>query len=111
MMHELSLTQNLLDVALKNAAGRRIMHVNLSIGEFSDERKDAIQFYWDDLAKGTNAEAAQLHFQLMVAEAKCLDCETVFHPEDGATFCPKCRNHRLKLIRGDDVQLESIDVE
>jgi hydrogenase nickel incorporation protein HypA/HybF len=110
-MHELSLTQNLLDLALKHAAEKRIVHVNLLIGEFSDEREEAIQFYWDDLAKGTPAEGAELHFQRVDAEMKCLECETVFHPAEEAALCPNCGSRRLKLLSGDDVKLESIDVE
>jgi len=110
-MHELSLTENLLDVTLENAGTRKIIHVNLLIGEFSHEREESIQFYWDDLAKGTSAENAQLLFKRVDAEMKCLACETVFHPEDEAAFCPNCQSHRLTLLSGDDVKLESIDVE
>jgi len=110
-MHELSLTENLLDVTLENAGTRKIIHVNLLIGEFSHEREESIQFYWDDLAKGTPAENAQLLFKRVNAEMKCLACETVFHPDDEAAFCPNCQSHRLKLLSGDDVKLESIDVE
>jgi len=110
-MHELSLTENLLDVTLENAGTRKIIHVNLLIGEFSHEREESIQFYWDDLAKGTSAENAQLLFKRVDAEMKCLACETVFHPEDEAAFCPNCQSHRFTLLSGDDVKLESIDVE
>jgi hydrogenase nickel incorporation protein HypA/HybF len=110
-MHELSLTENLLDVTLENAGTRKIIHVNLLIGEFSHEREESIRFYWDDLAKGTSAENAQLLFKHVDAEMKCLACETVFHPEDEVAFCPNCQSHRLTLLSGDDVKLESIDVE
>ncbi|MDP1548002.1 MAG: hydrogenase maturation nickel metallochaperone HypA [Anaerolineales bacterium] len=110
-MHELSLTQNLLEIALQNAGDKRIVRVNLLMGELSDEREESIQFYWDDIAKGTLAEKAVLHFQRVQAEMKCLDCETVFHPTEIVAACPSCRSHRLTLVSGDDVKLESIDVE
>jgi hydrogenase nickel incorporation protein HypA/HybF len=110
-MHELPLTQNLLEIALKNAGGQRIVHVNLAIGEFSDEREEAIQFYWDDISKGTPAESAQLHFRRVEAEMRCLACETRFHPQAEAALCPNCQSHRLRLLSGADVKLESIDVE
>ncbi|HXF85636.1 MAG TPA: hydrogenase maturation nickel metallochaperone HypA [Anaerolineales bacterium] len=110
-MHELSLTRNLLEIVLKHAGARRILHVNLLIGEFSHEREEAIRFYWDHLAKGTPAEHAALNFRRVEAEMKCLDCETVFHPEGEAVFCPRCQSQRLKWMRGDAVRLESIDVE
>jgi len=110
-MHELSLTQNLLDIALKNAGGRKLAYVNLSIGEFSDEREEAIKFYWDELSKGTSAESALLRFRRVDAEMECRNCGTIFHPDDEATLCPGCQSHRLKLLCGDNVKLESIDVE
>jgi hydrogenase nickel incorporation protein HypA/HybF len=110
-MHELSLTQNLLEIALKHAGDKRIVRVNLLMGELSDEREESIQFYWNDIAKGTLAENAGLHFQRVQAEMKCLDCETVFHPAEIMVVCPGCGSHRLKLISGDDVRIESIDVE
>jgi hydrogenase nickel incorporation protein HypA/HybF len=110
-MHELSLTQNLLDIALRHAGGKRLRQVNLLIGEFSDEREEAIRFYWADLARGTAAHGAQLHFQRVEAQMQCLACETVFHPAEADALCPACGSHRLKLLSGDDVRLESIDVD
>ena len=110
-MHELSLTQNILDIALKHAGAQKILRVNLLIGQLSDEREESIQFYWNDLAKGTLAQEAELHFQYVDAEMKCLECGTVFHPKEETIVCPSCQSHRLKLISGDDVKIESIDVE
>ena len=110
-MHELSLTQNILNTVLKYAETGQIKHVNLLIGEFSDEREESIRFYWDDLVKGTPIQNAQLCFRQADAEMQCLDCETIFHPEEETITCPKCQSYRLTLCCGDDVRLESIDVE
>jgi hydrogenase nickel incorporation protein HypA/HybF len=99
VVHELSLTQNLLEIALQNAGEKRIVRVNLLMGELSDEREESIQFYWDDISKGT------------LAEMKCLECEAVFQPSEPVVVCPICEGRRLKLISGDDVRIESIDVE
>jgi len=110
-MHELSLTQNILNLALQNAGEKRILRVNLRVGQFSDEREESIEFYWNDLAKGTLAQDAELHFQRVKAELKCLECGTLFCSEEEASTCPHCFSHRLKLLSGDDVRLDSIDVE
>lgn len=110
-MHELSLTQNILDVALKNAGNNRIVRVNLLIGQFSDEREEAIRFYWDDLAKDTPAQSAELSFKWVNAEMQCLECNTVFQPAEETAVCPGCQSYRVKLLSGDDVRLDSIDVE
>lgn len=110
-MHEFSLTQNILKTALDHAEARKILRVNLSIGVFSHEREESIRFYWDELAKGTLAQESELHFQSVNAEMKCLECDADFQPKEETSFCPNCQSHRLKLISGDDVKLESIDVE
>jgi hydrogenase nickel incorporation protein HypA/HybF len=110
-MHEFSLTQNLLDIALKNADSKRIVHVNLLIGPFSDDREESIRFYWRDLARGTLGEGAELHFQRVKAEMKCLECGATFNLEDNGSLCVYCQSNRLQLLSGDEVRLASIDVE
>jgi len=110
-MHELSLTQNILDHASKHAGEKRILRVNLLIGQFSDEREESIQFYCNDPAKDALARDAELHSQRVGAEMKCLACGTIFHPEEETSLCPHCFSHRLKLLSGDGVRLDSIDVE
>jgi len=113
-MHELSVTQTILETALKHAAqasAKKILHVNLLLGQFSDEREESIQFYWDDLAKGTPAQGATLHFERFPAEMCCRDCGFTFQPTEETGTCPACLSRRLHLISGDDVKMESIDVE
>ena len=110
-MHEFSLTQNILELALQHAGAKKILHVNMLIGQLSDEREDSIRFYWEDLAKGTLAQEAALHFQYVDAEMKCRECGTVFHTKEETCLCPSCQSHRLILLSGDDVKVESIDVE
>ena len=110
-MHEFSITQSLLDIALKNANSKRIVHVNLLIGPFSEEREESIQFYWRDLAKGTPGEGAKLHFKYIDAELKCLECGGTFNLESDEPLCIYCHSDRLQLLSGDEVRLESMDVE
>ena len=110
-MYEFSITQKLLDVALKEAKTRRIVNVNLLIGSFSEEREESIQFYWRDLARGTPGEDAELHFQHVEADLKCIGCGGGLSLEDEGSICKYCQNDRLQLLNGEDVKLESIEVE
>jgi hydrogenase nickel incorporation protein HypA/HybF len=110
-MHEFSITQKLLDVALKEAETRRILNVNLLIGSFSEEREESIQFYWRDLARGTSGESAELHFQHVEADMKCFGCGGALSLEDEGSLCRYCQNDRMQLPSGEDVKLESIEVE
>jgi Zn finger protein HypA/HybF involved in hydrogenase expression len=110
-MHELSLTQNLLGHALKNANSKRIVNVNLWIGPFSDDREESIKFYWRDLAKGTPGEEAQLHFQHVTVDTKCMACGGTFSLDDDRSICMYCHTNGSPLLGEDEVKLESIDVE
>ena len=110
-MHELYLTQNLLETALNSADSKRIVKVNLLIGPFSDDREESIQFYWRDLAKGTLGEGAKINFEHVQVEMKCLECGGTFLLEGEGSLCVYCQSQQLQLLDGEEVKLESVDLE
>ena len=110
-MHELSVTQSVLDIAVKNAGTRKIKQINLVIGQFSSIVDDSIQFYWDIISKDTPAEGSILHFERIPGEMTCQACGHVFRPI-GETFnCPACSSPLVKITKGEEFQVDSIDVE
>jgi len=110
-MHEFRITQNLLDVALQKAKSRQIVNVNLLIGSFSEEREESIQFYWRYLSKGTRGENARLHFEHVEADLKCFGCGGTLGFDGEGSMCRYCQNDRLQLLNGEEVKLDSIEVE
>jgi len=113
-MHELSVTQNLLEIALRHAEkanAKRIIHLNLVIGELAAIVDDSVQFYWDFISRDTIAEGAQLHFDRRAAMLHCSQCGHTF-PLNGSDYrCPVCRDSRVTASGGDEFRLESIEVE
>lgn len=110
-MHELSITQGILDIALTNAGARKIKKINLVIGQFSSIVDDSVQFYWDIISKDTLAEGSMLHFERIPGEMTCCACGHVFRP-NGETFtCPSCSSISVRISKGNEFQVESIDVE
>ncbi len=110
-MREFTITQNILDAAIKKARTRRILNVHLQIGAFSDEREESIRFYWQDLAKGTPGDGATLHFQHVNADMKCFGCGGALVFDDGSSICSYCQNDSTQWSSGEDVKLERIEVE
>lgn len=112
-MHELPVTQSILDIALRHAGqagAKRITDLHIILGELSTNVDDSIQFYWDIIARGTIAEGARLHFVRIPAKMQCLDCIQEYVP--GEEFlCPACRSTRVKVIAGDEFRLDAIDVD
>jgi hydrogenase nickel incorporation protein HypA/HybF len=112
-MHELSVTQNILEIALRHAeqaGAQRILSLNLAIGELTSIVDDSVQFYWDIIAKDTIAEGSALHFKRLPAELLCLDCNNRYSPADDLFTCPACQSAHLQIVAGRDFFLESIDV-
>lgn len=111
-MHEMAITQSILDIALRYANGAgRVTQLNLVIGDLSSVVDDSVQFYWDIISKGTIAEGAILHFERIGTRFRCNDCGQEFEP-DGRTFeCPQCGGHQVTIVAGKEFRLESIEVE
>ena len=110
-MHELSVTQSVLDIALKNAGARKIKQINLVIGQFSSIVDDSVQFYWDIISKDTSAEGSLLHFERIPGEMTCQNCGYIFRPTDDTFDCPSCSSPFVKITKGEEFQVDSIDVE
>lgn len=113
-MHELPITENILDISLrhaKRAGARRITDIYLVIGQLSSIVDDSIQFYWDIISKDTLAEGARLHFERIPANLTCQDCGREFTIDGELTPCPDCQSLHLKVTGGDGFRLESIGIE
>ncbi|HKG52825.1 MAG TPA: hydrogenase maturation nickel metallochaperone HypA [Anaerolineales bacterium] len=110
-MHELSVTQSVLDITIKNAGTRKIKQINLVIGQFSSIVDDSVQFYWDIISKDTSAEGSLLHFERIPGEMTCQNCGCVFGPTDETFDCPSCSSPFVKITKGEEFQVDSIDVE
>jgi hydrogenase nickel incorporation protein HypA/HybF len=113
-MHELSVTQSILDIVLNQAMAsqaKKVTRINLVIGEMSGVVSDCVQFYFDFLKKGNVAEEAILDFKLVPVELRCRDCQTTFHPKESAWICPNCQSTSLEMVSGQESYIESIEVE
>lgn len=113
-MHELSVTQSLLDLALKHsskAGATRILSLNITIGNLASIVDDSVQFYWDILSKSTPAEGATLNFNRVPTKLLCLDCNHRYSPKPGELACPQCGSAHIHILSGKEFSLDSIDVE
>jgi hydrogenase nickel incorporation protein HypA/HybF len=113
-MHELSVTESILEISLRHADGANAKHITnlyLVIGQLASIVDDSVQFYWDIISTGTIAEGATLHFRRLPARFLCLDCSQQYSPVSDSFSCPACEGDHVKVIAGDEFYMEAIDIE
>jgi hydrogenase nickel incorporation protein HypA/HybF len=113
-MHELSVTENLLEITLRHASSagaNRVTDLNLVIGELSSIIDDSVQFYWDIISEKTIAVGAKLHFIRVPIELECQDCGNRYNPAESDFACPNCQGERVLVVAGEEFYLDSISVE
>jgi len=114
-MHELSITQNILEIALDYATqnqAHKIVEVHLQIGEITDFDDEWIQRYFDFVSKGTIAEGAKLRIARVAARLRCRQCLFIF-PLNKSTWdtqCPSCQEKEGDLISGREFRVEALEV-
>ena len=113
-MHELAVTQNILDIALEEAEkanAKRITNIQMVVGSFSGIVDDSVRFYFDFISQNTLAEGAGLTFRRIATRFRCRACGTEFSPQDHDWTCPSCRALGGEVIAGREFFIEGIEIE
>jgi hydrogenase nickel incorporation protein HypA/HybF len=112
-MHELAVTQSILDIACNHAEKAKAKSVDsifLVIGQLSSIVDDSVQFYWDIITKDTICEHSKLNFKRIPAKLLCFDCNKEYLIESELIPCPICNGINIKVVSGEEFFLESIDI-
>jgi hydrogenase nickel incorporation protein HypA/HybF len=110
-MHEFVATQELVRVALEEAAGRRIRHLKVKVGEWAGVFPRYIEYYFPAVAKGTLAEGATVEFIEEKLSGRCAKCGAPFEPKALVFTCEVCGGTELELTAGKGVELLELEVE
>ena len=113
-MHELAVTESIVEIATRHAAqagARRVLAINLVIGELSSIVDDSVQFYFDYLSEGTSAQGARLVFNRVGIALVCQACGHRWEPVGADWRCPVCGAARAQAVQGREFYVDSIEVE
>ena len=113
-MHELAVTQRMLDIALEKAGAARatrVIKINLVIGEMASVVDDCVQFYFDFLSQDSIASGATLSFKRIPMQVRCRRCQHSFTPTQPPWSCPQCQQWDVEITGGQEFYLDSIEVE
>lgn len=113
-MHEMSVTMSLLDLILDEAAkagASKISEVNIVIGQMTGIIDDYVRANFELLSQDTPAEGATLSFRNIPRQTRCRNCGHTFQPSEFEWNCPECQSLELEITGGNELYVESIEVE
>ena len=113
-MHELSITEHLLDHCIREAKKRhaeKIRVIRLCIGQLNGLVPDCIQIYLDMLSEGTIAEGAHIEAEFLPVKVRCRDCGRDGEITPHHLACPHCGSLRLQILSGKEFYIKSMEVD
>jgi hydrogenase nickel incorporation protein HypA/HybF len=108
-MHELAITQGIVDAIVERLGGTRVTAVRVRIGKVSGVVPDAVRFCFDLVAEGTPVEGARLEIDEPAGRARCRDCAAEFAVDDLVLLCT-CGSADVELLSGDELTISSVEV-
>ncbi|SDM82201.1 hydrogenase maturation nickel metallochaperone HypA [Allokutzneria albata] len=109
-MHELSITQSIVEAIVERMGGTRISAVRLEIGKLSGVLVDSVRFCFDLVAEGTTVQGARLVIDEPAGGARCRDCTEEFDVEDPIVLCPACGSADAEVLSGRELRIKSVEV-
>ena len=109
LVHELSITQSVVDAVAQHVDGARVLGVRLRIGRLSGVVPESVRFCFDLLADGTCLQGARLDIDEPPGRALCRSCGTEFDLHDLVLLCP-CGSAEVTVVAGRELSISSVEV-
>ena len=112
-MHEISVMQSAMEIAIQHAQAqnaKQIHRVVMRVGTLAGVVPDSLMFAFDVVAQGTLAEGATLEIETVQALCVCGDCSAEFEPKDFFYQCPQCSSIKVTLKHGKELDLSYLEV-
>jgi hydrogenase nickel incorporation protein HypA/HybF len=110
-VHELSIADSVVQIVCSHAGGRRVTAVELKVGHLRQVVPSALAFAFQLVAEGTVAEGAELHLEVVPAAGRCRHCGVESALREFPLRCTACGGWDLELLRGEELLVESLELE
>jgi hydrogenase nickel incorporation protein HypA/HybF len=122
-MHELSISSAIVETVIRHARGRRVNTVHLQVGTLRQVVPESLDFYFGVASRETICEGAELDVKLVGALMRCKRCGREWDPAPEPLHsgdpeaalprfrCPGCEAAGAEVLAGNDLLIDSIDVE
>jgi hydrogenase nickel incorporation protein HypA/HybF len=110
-MHELSIADAVLQVALRHAGGRKVHRVELRVGHLRQVVPSALEFAWQLITEATPAEGAKLAIEDVPARGRCRACRVETTMESFPLQCGRCGSLDVELVAGEELLVDALELE
>jgi hydrogenase nickel incorporation protein HypA/HybF len=119
-VHELAVAQAIVAAAERHAEGRSVSVVRVRVGRLRQVVPEYLSFYFEAASKETICEGAELEWERVPSLLRCSACGAGWDPapppareQDELIVrfrCPECESADHRVVSGDELVVESIDV-
>jgi hydrogenase nickel incorporation protein HypA/HybF len=99
------------EIARRHAGGQRVTRVEVRVGHLRQVVPASLSFAFELIAQGTELEGAELVIVPVAAAGICRECGTHTELPDFPLLCSACGAVDLDITQGEELEVESLDVE
>jgi hydrogenase nickel incorporation protein HypA/HybF len=108
-MHELSITQNIIEIVTQQAHGQPVLRLRLVIGQLSAILPDSIRFCFEACTPGTVLEGAILEIDEIPGRGQCRHCGHEMALDIPFGICEQCDSLEIDIIAGQDLLIKEME--
>jgi hydrogenase nickel incorporation protein HypA/HybF len=108
-MHELAITQGIVDAVTARTGEAQVAAVRLRVGRLSGVVPDAVRFCFDLVTEATPLAGARLDIEQPEGHARCHSCGSDFALSDLILLCP-CGSADVEVTAGSELAVASVEV-
>lgn len=110
-MHEMSITQGIIDLCLQHAGDHAVRSLKVEIGQLSSVVPEAIEFCFEACSRGTLLEGARLDIVRIPGKGHCQECGAETALTELFATCGNCNSYQVRIIAGEEMRVTEIEVE
>ncbi len=108
-MHELAITQEIVDIVCTRASGAKIKRIVVEIGKLSAVLPDAVRFCFGLCSENTAADGALLDIIETPGRGRCRQCDAEIIMQAPFSRC-ECGGTDLDWLSGEELKIKEMEV-
>ena len=113
-MHEVGITQSIVEIAEKHAreqGAAKITAITVEIGALSGVVPEAVEFCFEAVTRETMLAEARLIIERLPGRGRCRECGAETEIDRFTFVCPQCDAMALETVQGEELRIKEMEVD